>query len=148
IYSSYTVLCYLCVFLFGPSVEGLYQNVTMDKYQAKIVALDTYKKERRGKTPATIQQITVKFKPKKSIDSITSQLSIRSDAPPNMQKPYEIRYNQKTSIAISNSETNPNLLLIVIGLIPLYFLVYGICFAFDLKLPKWFPDFRKLMGKY
>ncbi|WP_299443463.1 hypothetical protein [uncultured Aquimarina sp.] len=149
IYSSYTVLCYLCVFLFGPSVEGLYQKMTMDKYQATIVEVDSYEQKRRsGKSPLTIQQITVKFKPKTSADFITKKLSITSRTPPDTEQPYEIRYNERTSKTVSNDSTHLNVLLIVLGLIPFYFVIYGIYYAFDLKLPKWFPDFRKLMDKY
>ncbi|WP_299254515.1 hypothetical protein [uncultured Aquimarina sp.] len=149
VFSSYTVLCYLCVFLFGPSVEGLYQKVTTDKYQATIVELDSYEQERRsGKSPLTIQQITVKFKPEKSLDSITKKLSITSRTPPDKKKPYEIRYNERTAKTVSNATTHLNVLLMVLGLIPLYFVIYGIYYAFGLKLPKRFPDFRKLMDKH
>lgn len=148
VFTSYTILCYISTILLGQPAQGLYQKITMDTYQAEIVEVDTYEKERRGKTPVTIQRIKVKFKPKESVDYIIKELNVQSDKSPNMKKLYEIRYNSRTSIAISNSETNPNLLLIVLGLIPLYFVIYGIFYAFYLKLPKWFPDFRKLLNKY
>ena len=149
VFMSYTILCYISIMVLGQPVQGMYQKLTTDAYQARIVEVDTYSVKRRaGKLPAKIQDITVQFKPKKSTDSIIREISVESDKSPNMNKPYEIRYNSRTSIALSNSKTNPNLLLIVIGLIPLYFVIYGICYAFYLKLPKWFPDFRKLLDKY
>lgn len=149
IFMGYTILCYLCVFLFGSSVKGMYLKMTMDKYKAIIVELDSYSyKYRSGKLPVTIQQITVKFKPQKSSNFITKKLDLISRTPPDIKMPYEIRYNERTSIAVSNTSTDLNVLLIAFGLIPLYFVLYGVCYAFNLKLCNGFPKLGILFDEY